>query len=40
VPYESVDPPSLKLPKRPKSKGYERPPRESQHYVPDHAASL
>jgi polyphosphate kinase len=40
VPYESVDPPPLKLPKRPKSKGYKRPPRESQQYVPDHAAAL
>jgi polyphosphate kinase len=40
VPYESVDPPALKLPKRPKSKGYQRPPRESQQYVPDHAASV
>jgi hypothetical protein len=40
VPYEAVEPPSLKLPKRPKSKGYKRPPRESQQYVPDHAARL
>jgi polyphosphate kinase len=30
----------LRLPKRPPSKGYERPPRDTQTYVPDHAASL
>ena len=40
VPYEAVERPALKLPKRPKSKGYRRPPRESQQYVPDHAATL
>jgi polyphosphate kinase 2 len=38
--YREVAPPKLKLPKRPASKGYERPPRESQSYVPDHAADL
>ena len=32
--------PTLKLPKRPKSSGYERPPRDLEHYVPDHAATL
>ena len=40
VPYKAVKRPALKLPKRPKSKGYKRPPRESQQYVPDHAASV
>jgi polyphosphate kinase 2 (PPK2 family) len=40
VPYESVERPVLRLPRRPKSKGYQRPPRESQHFVPDHAARL
>jgi polyphosphate kinase len=40
IPYEHVERPALKLPKRPKSKGYVRPPRESQLYVPDHAATL
>ena len=30
----------LKLPKRPPSKGYERPPRDTQTYVPDYASSL
>ena len=34
-----VNPP-LKLPKRPPSKGYERPSRDMQTYVPDHAATL
>ena len=30
----------LTLPMRPASRGYERPPRDTQTYVPDHAASL
>jgi polyphosphate kinase len=38
--YREVDRPALQLPKRPKSSGYERPPRDTQTYVPDHAASL
>jgi polyphosphate kinase 2 len=38
--YREVAPPKLKLPRRPASKGYVRPPRESQSYVPDHAADL
>ncbi|WP_329289964.1 polyphosphate kinase 2 [Streptomyces pseudovenezuelae] len=40
VPYREVPPPVLELPERPKSTGYERPPRDLQTYVPDHAASL
>ncbi|MFD3588348.1 polyphosphate kinase 2 [Streptomyces sp. NPDC058683] len=40
LPYHDVPPPVLKLPKRPPSTGYERPPRDLQTYVPDHAASL
>ncbi|MEV0184170.1 polyphosphate kinase 2 [Streptomyces sp. NPDC050625] len=40
VPYHEVKPPVLKLPERPPSTGYERPPRELQTFVPDHAASL
>jgi polyphosphate kinase len=40
VPYREVQPPALKVPSRPPSKGYERPPREMQTQVPDHAASL
>jgi polyphosphate kinase 2 len=38
--YEDVIRPTLKLPKRPASTGYERPPRETQSYVPDHASTL
>ena len=38
--YEDVVRPSLKLPKRPPPRGYERPPRETQTYVPDHASTL
>ena len=38
--YRDVEPPKLKLPKRPASKGYVRPPRASQTYVPDHVADL
>ncbi|QXJ20952.1 polyphosphate kinase 2 [Actinomadura graeca] len=40
VPYQEVRRPALTLPPRPPSKGYERPPRETQSYVPDHAATL
>ncbi|WP_409468138.1 polyphosphate kinase 2 [Streptomyces sp. HC307] len=40
VPYHEVPPPVLELPERPASTGYERPPRDLQTYVPDHAASL
>jgi polyphosphate kinase 2 len=40
VPYHEVQPPSLEFPARPPSKGYERPPREMQTQVPDHAALL
>jgi len=40
VPYEHVTPHGLKLPARPPSRGYERPPRDTQKYVPDHAATL
>jgi polyphosphate kinase 2 len=38
--YTEPDQPPLEMPKRPKSSGYERPPRDTQSYVPDHAASL
>jgi polyphosphate kinase len=38
--YHDVRRVPLKLPKRPHPKGYERPPRDTQHFVPDHAASL
>ncbi|OAR26891.1 polyphosphate kinase 2 [Streptomyces sp. ERV7] len=40
VPYEEAAPQVLRLPRRPPSTGYERPPRNLQSYVPDHAASL
>jgi polyphosphate kinase 2 (PPK2 family) len=40
VPYGKVKQPVLKLPRRPKAKGYERPSREHFTYVPDHAATL
>src|SRR5581483_9107058 len=40
IPYYEVQRPPLRLPPRPPSKGYERPPRAMQSYVPDHAAGL
>ncbi|HEY1973482.1 MAG TPA: polyphosphate kinase 2 [Pseudonocardia sp.] len=40
VPYVHVEPPKLVLPKRPPSRGYQRPPREMFTAVPDHAAAL
>lgn len=40
LPYQDALPPVLELPERPDSTGYQRPPRDLQHYVPDHAASL
>ncbi|MFI0349471.1 polyphosphate kinase 2 [Actinomadura sp. 9N407] len=40
VPYQDISAPRLKLPERPPSRGYERPSRDTQTYVPDHAASL
>jgi len=30
----------VELPRRQSEDGYRRPPRVTQHYVPDHAASL
>ena len=38
--YHDVAEPPDQLPKRPKATGYVRPPRDEQHYVPDHAATL
>jgi polyphosphate kinase len=35
VPYKDAIPPPLKLPRRPKARGYVRPPRSKQNYVPD-----
>jgi polyphosphate kinase len=38
--YHQVKLEKLVLPDRPESTGYERPPRDTQDYVPDHAATL
>ncbi|MGW1884594.1 polyphosphate kinase 2 [Streptomyces sp. NPDC001970] len=40
VPYEAVRLPAIELPARPPGTGYQRPPRDLQSYVPDHAARL
>src|SRR6516165_2712416 len=40
VPYHAIKPRPLELPRRPAPQGYVRAPRESQTYVPDHAAEL
>ena len=41
VPWEDrTPPPPPKLPRRQTDKGYKRPPKDSQTYVPDHAATL
>ncbi len=40
VPYHKVKLPSLHLPERPLSTGYQRTARDLQHFVPDHAAEL
>jgi polyphosphate kinase 2 len=40
MPYHDVQLPPLRLPPRPKSKGYVRAPIESQTFVPDHAGAL
>jgi polyphosphate kinase len=40
IPYHDVPEPKLKLPKRPRSTGYERTPMEQQTFVPDYAATL
>jgi hypothetical protein len=40
VPYEKVERPDLKLPKRPKSTGYRRTERDLQLYVSDFARAL
>jgi polyphosphate kinase 2 len=38
--YHEVAHPATALPPRPKSSGYERPPRAEQHYIPDYAGTL
>ncbi|AKT52557.1 hypothetical protein ADJ73_03225 [Arsenicicoccus sp. oral taxon 190] len=40
IPYLRLEPPTVEIPDRPKARGYVRPPRDQQRYVPDHAASL
>ena len=40
IPYHGAQPKPLKLPPRPKPKGYVRTARDTQNYVPDHAAEL
>ncbi len=40
IPYHDVEPPKIKLPPPPPSKGYIRPPREMESFVPDHATKL
>jgi polyphosphate kinase 2 len=40
VPYHEVARPPLDLPPRPPSTGYQRPPKDTQTYVPDHASTL
>ncbi|MBB5978332.1 polyphosphate kinase 2 [Kribbella solani] len=40
IEYREVKPPSVELPARPPSQGYERPPRELHAQVPDHAAAF
>nr|WP_240759765.1 polyphosphate kinase 2 [Phytoactinopolyspora endophytica] len=40
LPYTEVAQSSIELPPRPAAEGYERPPRDMQAYVPDHASTL
>lgn len=40
IPYRPVEQPLIKLPPRPKARGYVRPPKEITTYVPDYVASL
>jgi polyphosphate kinase 2 len=40
IPYYEVQRLPLRLPPRPPTTGYTRPPRDQQTYVPDHASSL
>jgi polyphosphate kinase 2 len=40
VPYVEQPARKIAFPKRPAPTGYVRPPRDEQHYVPDHAAGL
>ena len=38
--YTTSPPPKLELPQRPPTTGYQRPPKDTQRYVPNHAAEI
>jgi hypothetical protein len=40
IPYTDVQPDVVDIPARPEAVSYDRPPRESQRYVPDYAAKI
>ena len=40
IPYEHVEHEPVEIPARPRAEGYNRPPRELQRHVPDHAADV
>ena len=40
IPHVAMTPDVPAVPKRPAPRGYERPPQDSQNYVPDHAARV
>ena len=40
IPYSDVPTPPIVLPARPEPQGYQRPPRSTTTYVPDHCATL
>ncbi len=40
VPYAAISPPPVRIPERPAALVYDRPPKESQRHVPDHAARV
>ena len=40
IPYTEIDYPPIEIPDRPRSRGYERPPRDLATYVPDHVSTL
>ena len=40
VPWKQTSPEEIEFPERPASDDYVRPPKSSQRFVPDHAASV
>jgi polyphosphate kinase 2 len=40
IPYESTEPEPVEIPKRPPAVDDDRPPRDEQRFVPDHASTL